>query len=35
MADGSVRFLKNTVSINIYWALGTKAGNESISGDAY
>ena len=35
MADGSVRFLKNTVAINIYWALGTRANNEVISGDSY
>jgi prepilin-type N-terminal cleavage/methylation domain-containing protein/prepilin-type processing-associated H-X9-DG protein len=35
MADGSVRFLKSTVAINVYWGLGTKAGNESIGSDAY
>ena len=34
-ADGSVRFLKNTIAIYTYWGLGTRAGNETISGDAY
>ncbi len=28
-ADGSVKFLKNTISIFTYWALGTRAGNET------
>ncbi len=35
MADGSVRFLKNTVSIPTYWALGTRANGEVISSDSY
>jgi prepilin-type N-terminal cleavage/methylation domain-containing protein/prepilin-type processing-associated H-X9-DG protein len=35
MADGSVKFLKNTVALNIYWGLGTRAGGEVISSDAY
>jgi prepilin-type N-terminal cleavage/methylation domain-containing protein/prepilin-type processing-associated H-X9-DG protein len=35
MADSSVRFLKNNLTINIYWALGTRAGNEAISGNSY
>jgi prepilin-type N-terminal cleavage/methylation domain-containing protein/prepilin-type processing-associated H-X9-DG protein len=34
-ADGSVRFVKDTVAMNIYWALGTRNYNEVISGDAY
>jgi prepilin-type N-terminal cleavage/methylation domain-containing protein/prepilin-type processing-associated H-X9-DG protein len=34
-ADGSVRFLKNSVAYQIWWALGTRNGNESISSDAY
>jgi prepilin-type N-terminal cleavage/methylation domain-containing protein/prepilin-type processing-associated H-X9-DG protein len=33
--DGSVRFLKSTVAIKTYWALGTKANGEVISSDAY
>jgi len=35
MADGSVRFVKNSVAQPIWWALGTKANNEVISGDSY
>jgi len=34
-ADGSVRFLKNTVNANAWAALGTRAGGEVISADAY
>jgi len=34
-ADGSVRFVKNNVSYQIWWALGTRNGGESISSDAY
>jgi prepilin-type N-terminal cleavage/methylation domain-containing protein/prepilin-type processing-associated H-X9-DG protein len=33
--DGSVKFLKSTVNINTWWALGTRAGNEVISSDQY
>lgn len=35
MADGSVRFVKNSVARTVWWALGTKAGGEVISSDAY
>ncbi|WP_152054397.1 DUF1559 family PulG-like putative transporter [Tautonia marina] len=35
LADGSVRFVKNTVSMPIWWALGTRAGGEVISADQY
>jgi prepilin-type N-terminal cleavage/methylation domain-containing protein/prepilin-type processing-associated H-X9-DG protein len=35
MADGSARFFKNTVNQTTWWALGTKAGGEIISSDAY
>jgi len=35
MADGSVKFIKNSVSWNTWWALGTKANSETISSDAY
>ena len=35
MADGSVRFGKNSISQNIWWALGTKANGEVISSDSY
>jgi len=34
-ADGSVKFVKATTAMNIWWALGTKAGGEVISADAY
>ena len=33
MADGSVRFLSENISLAILGALGTRAGNEIISGD--
>jgi prepilin-type N-terminal cleavage/methylation domain-containing protein/prepilin-type processing-associated H-X9-DG protein len=33
--DGSVRFLKNTINLNIYRALSSGAGGEVISADAY
>ena len=33
--DGSVRFIKESISPNIWWALGTKSGNETISSDSY
>jgi prepilin-type N-terminal cleavage/methylation domain-containing protein/prepilin-type processing-associated H-X9-DG protein len=34
-ADGSVRFLKSSISLGTYWALGTKANGEVISSDSY
>jgi len=33
--DGSVRFLKSSISIKTYWALGTRAGGEVVSSDSY
>ena len=33
--DGSVHFLKSSISLKTYWALGTKAGGEVISADSY
>ena len=35
MTDGSVRYLKETVSVPVYRALSTRAGGEVISSDAY
>ena len=35
MADGSVHFLKNSVSMQIVWALGSCAQGEIISSDSY
>jgi prepilin-type processing-associated H-X9-DG protein len=34
-ADGSVRFLKDSTNMNIIWALGSRAGGEIVSSDAY
>ena len=33
--DGSVRGVKSTVSLPVWWALGTRAGGEVISADSY
>ncbi len=35
MADGSVRFVKNTINTSIWRALGSRAGGEVISADQY
>jgi prepilin-type N-terminal cleavage/methylation domain-containing protein/prepilin-type processing-associated H-X9-DG protein len=35
MADGSVRFIKDSVSRLTWWALGTRNGGEVISADSY
>jgi prepilin-type processing-associated H-X9-DG protein len=35
MADGSVRFVKESINLPTYRALGTRAGGEVISADAY
>lgn len=35
MADGSVRFLKDTVNLQTFWAIGTRHYGEVISADAY
>ena len=35
MADGSVRFIKNSVSLAPWWALGTRNGGEVVSSDSY
>jgi prepilin-type N-terminal cleavage/methylation domain-containing protein/prepilin-type processing-associated H-X9-DG protein len=34
-ADGSVRFIKTSIDLQTYRALGTRAGNEVISADSY
>jgi prepilin-type processing-associated H-X9-DG protein len=34
-ADGSVKFIKNSINPQTWWALGTKSGGEVISSDAY
>jgi prepilin-type processing-associated H-X9-DG protein len=35
MADGSVRFLKNTVALPSVWALGSRNQGETLSADSY
>ena len=35
MADGSVRFVKDTVSPQSWWAIGTRNGGEVVSSDAF
>jgi prepilin-type processing-associated H-X9-DG protein len=35
MGDGSVRFLKQTINMNVYQALSTRGLGEVISADAY
>lgn len=35
MMDGSVRFIKSTISPSTWWALGTQAGAEIISSDSF
>jgi prepilin-type N-terminal cleavage/methylation domain-containing protein/prepilin-type processing-associated H-X9-DG protein len=35
LGDGSVRFIKGSISMPIWWALGSRAGNETISSDAF
>jgi prepilin-type N-terminal cleavage/methylation domain-containing protein/prepilin-type processing-associated H-X9-DG protein len=35
MADGSVRFVKDTVNLPTWWAIGSKAGGEVVSADGY
>jgi prepilin-type processing-associated H-X9-DG protein len=34
-SDGSVRFVKNSVTLQTWWALGSRNGGEAISGDSY
>ena len=35
MADGSVRFVKSSIAMMTWWALGTRTNGEVISSDAY
>jgi prepilin-type N-terminal cleavage/methylation domain-containing protein/prepilin-type processing-associated H-X9-DG protein len=35
MLDGSVRFIKNSINNQTWWALATKSGGEVISADSY
>ncbi len=33
--DGSVRFIKNTINLQTWWALSSRADGEVISADSY
>ena len=33
--DGSVKFIKDTINVQTWWALGTKNGGEVVSSDSY
>ena len=35
LADGSVRFIKDSIAMQTWWGLGTRAGTEVISADSY
>jgi prepilin-type N-terminal cleavage/methylation domain-containing protein/prepilin-type processing-associated H-X9-DG protein len=35
MADGHVQFIKNTIALTTWWAIGTRADAEAISANAY
>ena len=35
MGDGSVKFMKSSINMFIWWALGTRANGETLSADAY
>ena len=35
MADGSVRFIKNTINLPTFWSIGTRKGGEVVSADSF
>lgn len=35
LADGSVRFIKDSIAQSVWWGLGTRAGGEVLSADSY
>jgi hypothetical protein len=35
LGDGSVKFIKDSISQQVWMALGTRAGGEVISSDSY
>jgi hypothetical protein len=35
MADGSARFVKSSIAMKTWWALGTKGNGEVLSSDSY
>ena len=34
-ADGSVKFVKNSIAVQTWWNLGTRAGGEIVSADQF
>ena len=34
-SDGSVRFIKDSINVQTWWALGSRNGSEVVSADAY
>ncbi len=35
MADGSVHFIKNSIAMPVWWSLGSRNGNETLSSNSY
>jgi hypothetical protein len=35
MCDGSVKFIKDTIALPTWWAIGTRGQGEVVSADAY
>jgi hypothetical protein len=35
MADGSVKFIKDAINQNTWWAIGTRANGEVVNSDGY
>jgi len=35
MCDGSVRFIKDTISVSTFRAISTTKGNETVSADSF
>ena len=35
MSDGSAKYVKDTVNLQAWWAIGTRAGGEVVSADSY
>ena len=35
MGDGSLRFVKDSITRHVWWSLGTRRGGEVVSGDEY
>jgi len=35
MGDGSVKFVKSSISWGTWWSIGTKANGEVVSADAF